>query len=283
MSSYVDDAERHRIARVVSSARLARGLHQGDVAAAAGLPDTAISRIETAHLRAPRLTADLLGRLAGALRVYPEAFLPKEAPYQGLAMLRGRINTHFLCLAEWSRLNEILQHCLVEIHRFRPDVVGLSLLLFGRGDEATCTARGATLTDVRPVEQSFPWEDERVARGTSLPRHQQEEGRWWNLLSAEQAVIPGCNLVHTVVETALPGGVLWLALSRAPPTPADDPEFFGHGAKTGLLWHVADALGQALSRLRQFDDAQHAAPTTAGILERLHRLESFLGVTRPRR
>jgi len=68
-----------------------------------GTPVGSISRLETGHANAPRLTYELIGRLSEALDVYPEAFFSKTPPYHSMAMLQGRLNAHFLYLGLWSK------------------------------------------------------------------------------------------------------------------------------------------------------------------------------------
>jgi transcriptional regulator with XRE-family HTH domain len=264
-----------RIARVLAAARRAGGMPQAEVAQVAGLPVSSLSRLETGHPAAPRLTAELLGRLAEALDIYPEALLPKDPPYHGMAMLRGRMNTHFLYLGLWSRLAEIVELCVEEIRRFRPDIVGLSLLVFGDGDRGArpSVAYGATVGGLRIAPESLPWRSSRVRRGEELARAI-HGGDAWNVLLPKEARIPGCDRARQVIEATCGAGVLWFALSHDD-DPLADPELHP-SERTGVPWHVGDVFTNGVNTLRGLNAPAAGRPTVEMLLERIQRIEASL-------
>jgi transcriptional regulator with XRE-family HTH domain len=272
----LSEINRRRIARVVAAARKARGLQQTEVAHGVGLPVSSVSRLETGHTNAPRLTLELIGRLSEVLEIYPEALFPKDGPYHAMAMLRGRLNTHFLCLGQWSKLPELFELCFEEIHRFRPDIVGMALLNSRGGGSATkhCSAYGATLGGLRIAPQQVPVKSARVQRSRALAQTTHRGPGQWNILAPTLARIPGCDLARRVIEMPSAAGTLWFALSHEH-DPEEDPELHPV-ARTGIPWHVGDVFARGLANLRGLDDADHGDPTIETLLDRLQRIETAL-------
>lgn len=269
----MDSANRQRLARAIASARRARGLQQAEVARLADMPVSSVSRLETGHDNGPRLTLELIGKLALALGIYPEAMFPKDHPYHAMRMLRGRMNTHFLCLGRWADLPEIVALCLEEIHQFRPDIVGLSLLIPGDGRRSD-VAFSATLGGLRIAPQNVESTSERVRRSGQLAAAERRGSGTYNVLPPTEARIPGCELARSVLESQAGVGTFWFALSHNE-GPEEDIELHP-GRREGVPWHVGDTFTTGVANLRGMDDSDHGDPTIAALLDRMERLEQAL-------
>ena len=260
--------EKERLGKMVRCARNERGLRQKELGELVGLSRSQVSALEGGTDQAPVWTVDLVQRLCVALEVYPEAFTHRS--YHMARLLRGRISVHLSHLGLWDRLSEAFYHLLTDVHRLRPDIVGLSVLVGSHpsGEPRAYTARlGAQSfheAGVRPVQ----------------PRHQRwhemtEQARSWlghdrvgqvRVLSYDEApIMEGTN----VLEWLFPGGSIQLAIRSL----EERDEHL-----TELMNHLGDEIGKQMERIRnQPAQAGPALQELRDLAERVSRLENGQG------
>lgn len=258
--------EKERLGWMVRCARTLKNLRQKELGELVDLSRSQISALEGGTDQAPVWTVDLVDRLCHALELYPEAFTHRS--FHMARLLRGRISVHLSHLGLWDRLSEAFYHLLNDVHRLRPDVVGLSVLV-GSHPSGEPRAYLARLGPQAFQEAGVGVSDERYLRWEEM----NEQAREWpqaerlgpvRVLSYEEApLVPDTP----VIEWLFAGGRCQLAV-------------IGGGEEqdehlSELMNHLGDELAKQIERIRnQPTDGGSVQQELRDLAERVRRLEN---------
>ncbi len=258
--------EKDRLGKMVRAARRVKGHRQKELGELVGLSRSQVSALEGGTDQAPVWTVDLVNRLCEALNVYPEAFT--HASYHMARVLRGRVSSHLSHLGQWDRLAEAFYYLLVDIHRLRPDVAGMSILVgtHPSGEARVYTARVGIQAfhemGLRPDEERHIRWLEMIEEARSSSQ-QDPLGPVRHLTHEEAPIAPDTE----VVEWLLLGGGIQLALTGS--------AFERDGHLTALMHHLADEIGKQLVRIRsQTGESHNVMLELSKLTERIQRLEN---------
>ena len=261
-----ETTEKERLGKMVRCARTHRGLRQKELGELVGLSRSQVSALEGGTDQAPVWTIDLVGRVCEALEVYPEAFT--HVSYHMARVLRGRVSTHMSHLGLWDRLGEAFSYLLTDIHRLRPDVVGMSVLVGAHpsGEARTYSARVGMRAfgeaGLRPDEARYIRWTKMVEDGRSSS--QQDRLGLVQVLSYDEApIVPDTQ----VLEWLFPGGAIQIALTGSAEERDDH--------LSDLMHHLADEIGTHLERIRNQPSgtSSNIESELARLTERVQRLE----------
>ncbi|MBT3342596.1 MAG: helix-turn-helix transcriptional regulator [Gemmatimonadetes bacterium] len=258
--------EKERLGKMVRCARAVHGRRQKELGEQVGLSRSQVSALEGGTDQAPVWTVDLVHRLCEALEIYPEAFTHRSVHMA--RVLRGRVSSHLSHLGLWERLSEAYYYVLIDVHRLRPDVSGLSVMIGSHpsGEPRAYTARLGPQAfhevGVRPGEARYGrWQEITEEVRLSPP-----PGRLGpvKVLSQEEApIIPDTY----VLEWLIAGGTMQLAISGSVEEPDEH--------LSELMIHLGDEVDKQMERIRNQPTGGGAAlQELRDLAERVRRLEN---------
>jgi len=259
--------EKEHLGKMVRCARTSRGFRQKELGELVGLSRSQVSALEGGTDQAPVWTIDLVSRVCEALDVYPEAFT--HVSHHMARVLRGRVSTHMSHLGLWDRLGEAFSYLLVDIHRMRPDVVGMSVLVGSHpsGEVRTYVAHIGVKTfgesGLRPDEaRHMRWT--KMLEESRLSSQQDRLGPVQVLTYEEAPIVPDTQ----VLEWIFPGGGIQMALTGS----AEGRD----GPLSELMHHLADEISKQLERIRSQSggSSSNVALELSRLTERVQRLEN---------
>ena len=248
---------------VVKLGRWRRGLTQQELAAATGLAQSTVSRLESGKDRDPPFSA--FAALSRALDLWHVAFLPwgsmrPYSPHMGKvhAVLSGCVANHFL--HHRYNLLRCLHYCLHDAMRLRPDLCGLEVLLMGEGPVTRYGAMGSRHLDVVTQEETVPESDELA----TCVDHWRRRRPYWR--DAEgSSVGEGFHEPEFVIDYPVDSGVVRWCMCARRQTESQEQTLHWVGAASRT---VAQGLRMFLMDQTQRGDSQDLASRVAR-LERL--------------